>query len=324
MKTISTAWKTLPALLLGAGIALLPAGAALAQSVPDTITVVVPYTPGATADLNLRLIAREVTETSGRNVIVKNVPGAGAVLGAVEVVGARPDGGTLLLSIVGTHVTSELAASTPPYSLREDFVPVTRLWSAPLVLAVDADSPANSVAELLEQGRQKDGGLSYASPGVNSASHLVGIALAHESGVPMRHVAYQGAAPAIVDLVAGRVDIYFSSYTAIAPQVAQGQLKVLAVLDPSRQDLISDIPTMEEAGFAGINAGIEFALLAPAGTPSEAVEVLRKEFSAAANAANVQETLAASGDAVATGTPEELAAFIDAKFEEISAILASR
>jgi tripartite-type tricarboxylate transporter receptor subunit TctC len=294
-----------------------------AQTTTNPVTIVVPYAPGAQADLNMRLIAKKVTENGGNQIIIKNVPGAGTVVGAVGVKSAAPDGHTLLQMTVGAQLTNEIIAASPPYVTEQDFEPITLLWSFPLTIVVPANSPAKSMAELIQGARAVRNGFSYGSPGVNTGSHFLGRMIAQKTGAALVHVPYRGAAPAVVDLVAGRIDMLFVSYSSVAPYVQSGNLKILAVANPSRLAALPDVPTLAEAGFPDIDMGTQFGLLAPAATSKDITRKLAHEFARAALDPGIVSQAASQGIEIQTSTPAEFAALIASEAKKLKLLLQS-
>src|SRR6266446_2492746 len=177
------------------------------------ITVINPFTPGASSDTLQRIVDKKVTENTGQTLIVESRPGGGGAIGAAAVKQAPADGHTLFQANAGTHAANTWLYATLPYDPVKDFRPITLTWSFPQLLAVPHDSPAKSVAELIALAKSKPGGLSFASQGSGSGGHLLGEMFKKRTGTNMVHVPYRGAAPAAIDLSAGRVDFFFVSYS---------------------------------------------------------------------------------------------------------------
>jgi tripartite-type tricarboxylate transporter receptor subunit TctC len=216
------------------------------------ITVIIPFTPGASSDLLQRLVAKKVTENTGQVLIVESRPGGGGSIGAVAVKQAQPDGHTLFQANAGTHAANVALYPTLAYDPVKDFRPITLMWGFPQLLAVPADSPAKSVADLVALAKSKPGGLSFASQGTGAGGHLLGEMLKQRTGTPLVHVPYRGAGPAAVDLAAGRVDFFFVAYASVVSFLQAGKVRVLAVTSPKRLPAQPNVPTMAEAGFPGI------------------------------------------------------------------------
>jgi tripartite-type tricarboxylate transporter receptor subunit TctC len=303
---------------------LLPHHASNAQTAASNpITIVVPYAPGAQADLNMRLVAKKVTENGGSQIVIKNMPGAGTVVGAVNVKTSAPDGNTLLQMTVAAQLTNEMTMSPPPFVTAKDFEAITVLWGFPLTVVVPASSSAKTMADLIQSARTSTSGRSYGSPGVNTGSHFLGRVIAQKTGVSLVHVPYRGAAPAVVDLTAGRIDMLFVSYSSVAPYVQNGDLRVLAVANPTRLAALPNVPTLAEAGFPDIEMGTQFGLLAPAATPKAIVKKLADEFGRAARDPAIVSHAASQGIEIQTTTPEEFAALIADQTKKLELLLRS-
>jgi tripartite-type tricarboxylate transporter receptor subunit TctC len=291
---------------------------------PSPITVVIPYTAGASADITMRLVTQQITDTTSQKFVIRNMPGAGAVVAAQYVRRAAPDGLTVLQLVVGTHGTSQRTINPQPYDLLADFAPVTLLWNLPLFMVVPAKGADHSVADLVRSAKATPSGLSYASPGVNSGGHFLGEMLSQDAGAPMLHIPYKGASPAITDLVAGRVDFYFVSYASVISYVTSGRLRLLAIASPARLPLLKDVPTMKEAGFPRVEMGAQFGLAAPGGTPPPIVAKLNEMFTAAARDPDIVKKAVSQGIELAPNSPQEFRAMIASELERIDAHLRSR
>ena len=298
------------------------------------ITVIIPFTPGASSDLLQRLVAKKVTENTGQVLIVESRPGGGGQLphmsfaggggsiGAVAVKQAQPDGHTLFQANAGTHAANVALYPTLAYDPVKDFRPITLMWSFPQLLAVPADSPAKSVADLVALAKSKPGGLSFASQGTGAGGHLLGEMLKQRTGTPLVHVPYRGAGPAAVDLAAGRVDFFFVAYASVVSFLQAGKVRVLAVTSPKRLPAQPNVPTMAEAGFPGIQLDAWFGLVAPAGTPDAVIGKLHGAFSQAVRDPDIVKTMIDQGaEATPSNTPAEFAAFIASETERFGKIV---
>ena len=254
------------ALMVAAPIAGQHAAAELLSSRP--ITIVVPFTPGASADNLQRLVAKKVSENTGQVFVMELRGGGGGAIGAVSVKQALPDGHTLFQANAGTHAANVALYPSLAYDPVKDFRPITLMWSFPQVLAVPVDSPVKSIAELVALAKSKPGGLSFASQGTGASGHLLGEMLKARTGAPMVHVPYRGAGPAGVDLAAGRVDFFFVAYASIVSLMQAGKVRPIAVTAQKRMPVLPDVPTTAEAGFAGLALDAWFGLVSPAGRPT--------------------------------------------------------
>lgn len=285
------------------------------------ITVINPFTPGASSDTLQRIVNKKVSEDTGQTLVVESRPGGGGIVAAAVVKQAPPDGHTLLQANAGTHATNASLYATLPYDPIKDFRPITLMWSFPQLLAVPHDSPAKSVSDLVALAKSKPGGLSFASQGTGSGGHLLGEMFKLRTGANMVHVPYRGAAPAAIDLSAGRVDFFFVSYSSLLPFLQGGKVRAIAVTSPQRLPVLPDAPTMTEAGFAGIALDVWFGLVAPAGTSDAVIDKLNAAFVRAVRDPNVVKQMTEQGaEAVAT-TPAEFAAFIASETERFGKVV---
>jgi tripartite-type tricarboxylate transporter receptor subunit TctC len=290
----------------------------------NPITVVIPYTAGASADVTTRMLTEQITSSTGQRFVIRNMPGAGAVVAAQFVRRAAPDGHTVLQLVVGTHATSQRTINPQPYDLLADFEPVTLLWNLPLFMVVPGAGKDHSVADLVHRAKTTPEGLNYASPGINSAGHFLGELLSQEAGAPMLHVPYKGASPAITDLIAGRVDFYYVSYASVISFVTSGRLKLLAVASPARLPLLKDVPTMKEAGFPRVEMVSQFGLAAPARTPQPIIARLNEMFTDASRDPGVAKKAVSQGVELAPNAPQEFRAIISGELQHIDEHLRSR
>jgi tripartite-type tricarboxylate transporter receptor subunit TctC len=301
------------------GIVGAPATAELLSSRP--ITIIIPFTPGASADTLQRIVARKVSETTGQIIVVESRPGGGGAIGAAAVKQAPPDGHTLFQANSGTHAANASLYATLPYDPVRDFRSVTLMWSFPQLLAVPRDSPARTVDELVALAKSKPGGLSFASQGTGSGGHLLGEMFKARTGANMVHIPYRGAGPAALDLATGRVDFFFVSYSSALSFLQAGKIRPLAVTSPKRMPTLPDAPTMREAGYAGIELDAWFGLVAPAGTPDAVVGKLNAAFVQAVRDPEVGKQMAEQGAEPAGTTPEEFAGFIASEIDRFGKIV---
>jgi tripartite-type tricarboxylate transporter receptor subunit TctC len=296
------------------------AAAELLSSRP--ITIVVPFTPGASADNLQRLVARKVTENTGQIFVIESRGGGGGSIGAVAVKQALPDGHTLFQANAGTHAANVALYPSLAYDPVKDFRPITLMWSFPQVLAVPLDSPAKTLAELVAHAKSKPGGLSFASQGTGASGHLLGEMLKARSGAPMVHVPYRGAGPAGVDLAAGRVDFFFVAYASIVSLLQAGKVRAIAVTAEKRMPVLPDIPTVAEAGFAGLSLDAWFGMVAPAGTPDAVIGKLHTAFTQVTRSPEIVKAISDQGaTAMSSASPEEFAAFMVTETEKFGKVV---
>jgi len=283
--------------------------------------MVVPFTPGASTDVIMRLVGQKVSESTGQPFIVDNRPGGGGTVGAMLVKQAAPDGYTLLFGHAGTHAINPAMSTKLAYDPVTDFQPVTNLMSFASVLVVPTDSPVKNVAELVALANSKPDGLSYASQGVGSGGHLLGEMFRAKTVTKMVHGPYRGGAPAIVDTVAGRVDFLFASYITAAPFIREGRLRVLGFTSTRRSNQLPDVPTMAETGFQGVELDYWFGVFAPAGTPNTIVRKLNDEFLKAARTPEVTNAISGQAAELVTGTPEAFAELVKSEGGRLGKII---
>jgi tripartite-type tricarboxylate transporter receptor subunit TctC len=281
------------ALLLAVTAGILPARA---QDYPNRpIRLIVGYVPGGASDISARLLAEVLGTRLGQSVVVENKPGAASVIGIDYVAKAPPDGYTLL------HTNSDGIAITPalksnlPFAVPKDFTFITRIVQLPLVVAVRANLPVNSLAELIAYAKANPGKLRYGTSGVGSGPHLATLLLEKQAGIKMLHVPYKGSGAAINDLIGGHIDLSLPAVQPIAPYAEAGKVKLLAVTGEARDPLVPNVPTMKESGLPGATVVIWFGLLGPAGMPANVVDRLRKDAVAALNSPEAKKKYKAAG-----------------------------
>jgi tripartite-type tricarboxylate transporter receptor subunit TctC len=285
------------------------------------ITIIVPFPPGGAVDLGARQIADKVRESGGPTMVVLNKPGAGGIVGALAAKQAPPDGHTLFAVDMGTFGINSAMKRSLPYDPVRDFTPITLYRTNYQNLSVPVDLPVRSVADLVALGKTRPAGLSYASQGVASGGHLQGALFAKATGTPMVHVAYQGQAAAMTDLVAGRVDLLFGSYDGVSSFVDAGKLKIIAVAGKKRYALLPDIPTLEEVGYVTDDFPIWSGFVAPAGTPPDAAKALNALIVRAANAPEIVNYYRERATDITTNTPAQFADFISQSLDRMARIV---
>ena len=288
------------------------------------ITIVVPFTPGASADNLQRLVAKKVTDKTGQVFVIESRGGGGGTVGAMIVKQAPPDGHTLFQANAGTHAANVALYPSLSYDPVKDFKPITLMWSFPQILAVPVDSPAKTMADLAAYASSKPGGLSFASQGTGAGGHLLGEMFKKASGAPMVHVPYRGAGPAAIDLAAGRVDFFFVAYASILPFLQAGKVRPLAISSRKRLPALPDVVTTAESGFAGVTLDTWFGLVAPAGTPDAAIDKLYAAFAQAVRDPDIVKAMTDQGtEAVASQSPADFAAFMAAETTRIGEVVRS-
>jgi tripartite-type tricarboxylate transporter receptor subunit TctC len=286
--------------------------AAQAQAWPaKAVTFVVPFAPGGGTDITARTVATKLQQLWGQPVVVENRGGAGGVIGTDVAAKAKPDGYTLLIANVG--ITSINPALYPklPYDADKAFAPISLICELPFVLMASPKLPANSVKELVAYAKANPEKVTYASSGQGGSPHLTAELFQLLTGTKMTHIPYKGGGPAMIDLMAGHVDILFASVLEGSGNIKSGKLKGLAVTHAKRNVALPDVPTISEAGVKGGESGSWIALLAPAGTPAAVISKAGADVKGAVADPAVAEKLIAQGAVPQASTPKELQALID-------------
>ncbi|MDM0117766.1 tripartite tricarboxylate transporter substrate binding protein [Variovorax sp. J22R133] len=295
---------------LGAGGAmLLTSVVAQAQAWPSKpIKLVVSYPPGGTVDAVARVIAPKLSVRLGQPVIVDNRAGAGGAIGGDLVAKSPADGYTLLLD-ASNHAQNPALRSKMPFNTLGDLASVSLLVKVPNVLVVNPATSINSVKDLLSQAKAKPGQIDYASSGNGSAQHLAGELFSSMASVKMNHVAYKGGGPALTDVMAGTVPVFFASLASSLPYIQGGKLRAVAVTGKARSPVLPQLPTVAESGLPGYEVYEWNAVFAPAATPAPVVERLSKELAAVLAEPDVRTRLEGMGAEVVGSNPADLDAF---------------
>jgi tripartite-type tricarboxylate transporter receptor subunit TctC len=264
-------------------------GAALAQTSQRTLTIIVPFAPGASADGIGRIVATGLAERLGRQVVVENKTGAGGALGLMAVAKAPPDGDLLTLAATGALVVSPHMAGAPPVDPLRDVAPLAKLIDIPVVLVSNPRIGPKNVKEMLERAKTDAAGVSYGSMGVNSGAHLGMELLKQQTGVQLVHVPYRGSMPAVTDLLGGQIPMAAVDLTSAYPHIKAGALVALGLLDVRRTTVAPEIPTLAEAGVQGFGREPGFiGILAPPATPPAVLKKLTGEIAAVLAVPEVQ------------------------------------
>jgi tripartite-type tricarboxylate transporter receptor subunit TctC len=286
--------------------------AARAQPVwtPDKpIRLVVSFAAGGSTDITARLVAAALAERLGQPVVIENRPGAGGNIGAEVVARAAPDGQTLFMATSGVIGANKALYRTLPFDPERDFAPIAQVAFVPNLLVVNPGVPAHSIAELIALGKREPGKLNYGSAGIGTSQHLAGALFAARAGLDLVHVPYRGGAPAVTDLVAGKLQFIMSPLVEVLTQVRAGALRPLGVTTLRRSALLPEVPTIAET-MPGFEIALWNGLMAPAGTPPAVVQRLAAEAAAVLRNEEVRRKLAEQGSEPVGSSPEEFTAFI--------------
>jgi tripartite-type tricarboxylate transporter receptor subunit TctC len=288
--------------------AALPATAA-AQTYPTKpVRLVIPFPPGGSNDVVGRMIAFQLSERLGRQVVADNQGGAGGIIGTEAVARAAPDGYILLLISVAHAFGSSMYKL--PYDPIGAFAPVSMLGTGPVALCVTAKLPVNSLQDLIALAKAKPGQLNYATAGVGSFQHLSSALFKLQSGLDIVHIPFKGGGPAMADTIAGNTQITIGSLIQMLPHIKSGRLKVLGVGSAKRVPALPDVPTISEAGVPGYEATNWWGIVAPAGTPAAVIERLHTELSVILASAETKKRFETEGGEAAQMSPEEFGRFI--------------
>ncbi|TAK40018.1 MAG: tripartite tricarboxylate transporter substrate binding protein [Betaproteobacteria bacterium] len=293
-------------------VLLAAAGGAAAQAWPaKPIRLIAPYAAGGPIDISARLLAPKLQQALGQPVLVENRPGAGGNIGADFVAKSAPDGYTLVIGAIATHAINPWLFAAMPYDPIRDFRPVALIVQVPNVLVVNNELPARSVKDLIALAKARPGKLDFASGSTGSTGHLAGEMFKLMTGTYMVHIPYKGAAPAVTDLMAGRVHLMFDNLASALPNVKAGKVRALAVTTRQRSGFLPELPTLDEAGLKGFEMTTWWGVMAPAKTPDAVVQRLNAEIFKALELADVKERLRAMGsETPAVRTPQAFSAFV--------------
>jgi tripartite-type tricarboxylate transporter receptor subunit TctC len=293
------------------------ASSASAQTYPEKpVRVVVPFPAGGAADIVARQIAQGISANLRAQFIVDNRAGAGGAIGADIVTRAVPDGYTLLFASSSALSINPHLGGKLPYDALRDFTAIVLVGYAPNVLVIHPSVPAKSVKDLIAVARAKPGALNFASNGPGTLSHLTGELFNLRAGVKMVHIPYKGAAPAVIDTMAGNVSVLFAAFPSVTGQVRAAKLRALAVTSAKRAEIAPELPTVAEAALPGFESTQWWGLYGPAGLSTPIVNRLNTEANKVLKTNDVRKRLAADGAEAAGGTPQQLASYHKADYEK--------
>ena len=293
---------------LGMLVGALGVTSVCAQAYPvKPIRMISPYASGGGSDTLARLMGQKLYEAWGQPVVVDNRPGGGGILGAETVARASPDGYTLLVTPSAVLTINPHLYSTLRYDTFKDFAPVTLAANSPYLLVVHPKIPVTGVKELIAYAKANPGKMNYSSSGSGSSTHLAGVLFNQMAAVDIVHIPYKGAAPAIVDLLAGNIQLRFSSVVPALPHVRSGRLRAVAISSAKRYAPLPDTPTVVESGLPGYIVESFYAVMAPAGTPRAIIARLNAQLVRDLKNTEVATHMAADGAQVVGSSPEALA-----------------
>ena len=299
-------------------LGLVPATAS-AQYPAKPIRMIIPFAAGGTTDLLARSVGQHLTEAWGQPVVSDNRAGANGIIAAEIVAKSPPDGQTLLFVAMG-HATNPLIYKNLPFDADKDFTPISLIATFPQMVMVHPSVPANSLGELVSLAKTASPPLTYASGGNGSSQHLAGALFVHMAGLKMTHIAYKGGAPALLDLMAGNVDMMIIQPTS-RDQITSGKLRALAVSSAKRSSGYPDIPTVAEAGVPGYQSVAWYGLVGPKGMSPDLLKKISDEVINASKTQAVRSVIAAQGGDVVANSPVEFADFIASERKRYEAIV---
>lgn len=311
------------ALLLTFVVCLAWTGAPMAASddYPNRLVkVIVAFTPGGTTDILTRMVSARLSEQMGKSFVVENKPGAGGNIGTEFVVRSVPDGYTLMVNSVGPIAVNLTLYQNLAFNPLTDLDPIIQIAEVPNVLVVPADANTPSMKELVAKGKTKPGGLSYASTGIGTSSHLSGFMMMKRDKVPAVHIPYKGA-DAVIGLLGGRTDFMFATIPSVIAHIQSGRLLPLAVSSAMRSRSLPNVPTMIESGYANFEAGSWFGFFGPHGIPRSVVDRLNQAVNGIIKEPAIDKKMVMEGADPVGGSPEQFKSFIDKEFRKWQVIV---
>ena len=297
-------------------------GVASAQDYPSRpIRFIVPFAAGGGTDTLSRIFGQVLSEQLKGTVVVENVGGAGGSIGTGQGAKAVPDGYTILSATPSIAINPHIQKNVP-YNVLRDFAPVVQVTTSPAVLIVNKDMPVKSVADLIALARAKPGAISYGSAGIGSFNFLAAELFKAMAGVDLTHIPYRGTGPALIDLIAGRIQVQFENAPAVLGQIRNGELKAIAVGTARRSDILPDLPVIADT-VSGYESSSWLGLLAPAATPRPVIDRLNAAINKGLDDATIRKRLADLGVERVGGTPEAFGVYLKAKVEETDRIAKS-
>lgn len=303
-------------------IVLAPCVQASEENYPDRVVRIVnPYPPGGSVDVMARILAQKLTDNLGQQFIVENRSGGGGNVGSEFVAKAEPDGYTLLFTAPGPLTVNQTLYSKLPFDPAKDFAPIALFATAPIVLIVNPAVPANNVQELIALARRQPGKINFASAGIGTTNHLSGELFKSMAKIDIVHVPYRGAGPAMNDLIAGHVQMFFDLMPVVLPQIAAGKVRALANAGAKRASALPNVPTVAEQGLPGFESSSWYGLVAPAKTPEPVLVRLRAEVAKALAAPDMAARIRELGSEPGTAFGADFAAFLAAETKKWAEVI---
>jgi tripartite-type tricarboxylate transporter receptor subunit TctC len=293
-------------------ISCLASFSALAENFPNKpIRIVVPYAAGGTTDMLARVVGKHMSESLGQSVIVENKPGANGMLGSSMVAKSTPDGYTLGIATPGNHAANASLYKDVPYDTVKDFTAVSHAVNSPMVLIAHPDLGVKTVGELIDKAKKSPKTIVYASGGTGSSMHLAMEQFAKKAGIEMIHVPYKGSGNSYIDLLSGRVSLLIDITPQALPRIRSGELLALGVGAKGRLPELPNVPTIDQSGVPGYEAGSWYGFVAPAGVPSDVLAKLNGAINDALRNPSIDKQLREAGLQVVASTPQAFQSFIE-------------
>jgi tripartite-type tricarboxylate transporter receptor subunit TctC len=316
--------KKISQIALAAAVAAIAAVTAIptqAQTYPTApVRVISGFPAGTTADISARVVGAKMGQLLGQQFVIENRPGAASSIAGAQVARAPKDGYTLYIASAANLINAAMKPDVP-FDIMKDFEPIALITSTPTVLVVSPQLGVKSVKELIALAKAKPDTMSFGSSGIGSSTHLALELFKHLAQVKITHIPYKGSPEVVTDLLAGRIQGYFSPASTVMGHVRAGKLVALAVTDAKRGTIIPDLPTMIEAGVPGFESVLWFGLAAPAGTPQPVIDKLSKAANDALKAEDVAKSLQAQSVARLGGTPQDFRRHIESEHKRWTAVV---
>jgi len=295
----------------------------LAATYPQKpITMIVPFAPGGGTDSIARDLAKSLSEALGQSMIVDNRGGGGGAIGAQMVAKAEPDGYTILF-ITSTFVTHAASETTPSYDIEKDFAPIAMLGRGPLMVVANKELGFKTIADAIAYAKKSPDGINYCSAGLGSINHLSGELFKQKTNISMTHIPYKGSGPASLDLLAGRVQVFFATMPTMLQYVETNRVTLLAMTSEKRSPLFPNIPTVSESGIPGFEISTWWGIVAPAGTPPAIVQKLNQEIQKAASKDPLKGRLLKEGAQLYQTTPSQMQKLLSNELQQWRSVVKS-
>jgi tripartite-type tricarboxylate transporter receptor subunit TctC len=286
------------------------------------ITLIVPFAPGGGTDSIARDLAKALSESLKQPVVVDNRGGGGGAIGAQMVAKAEPDGYTLLF-ITSTFVTHSATEATPSYDIEKDYAPIAMLGRGPLMVVANKELGLKNIADLIALAKKSSDGINYCSAGLGSINHLSGELFKQKANVPMTHIPYKGSGPATLDLLAGRVQIFFATMPTMLQYVETNRVTLLAMTSDKRSPLFPNTPTLIDSGIPGFDISTWWGVVAPAGTPASIVQTLNQEIQKASSKDPLKGRLLKEGAQLYQTNPAQMQKLLNNELQQWRSVVKS-